>query len=141
MITMNRLLPVALGSLLLASCFPHDPRIDGPRPHGPYDQVQGPTNQDLGPYGNPPPTDDPYGNADPAAPQDPRQGIQDPGPQAPVTPPPSKLNPADYPVAKKGKKPNEVISPYPPNNIIDITGFKSGQMAKDPSNKKIFVVP
>jgi hypothetical protein len=138
--TMNRLLSAAsivLGSLVLSSCFPHDPRIDGPSPYGPYDRMQPPGNQDFGPYGNNPPQGDPYGNA---GQRDPRQGIQDPNvPQPPVTPPPPQ--PAQYPVAQKTKNPNEVISPYPPYNVIDVSGFKSGQKAKDPSNKKIFVVP
>lgn len=138
--TMNRLLSAAsivLGGLLLSSCFPRDPRIDGPSPYGPYDQTPPPTNQDLGPYGNPPPVD-PYGNT---TQQDPRQGIQDPNvPQPPVTPTPAP-QPPSYPTAQKTKNPNEVISPYPPYNVIDVTGFKSGQKAKDPSNKKIFIVP
>ncbi len=142
--TMNRLLSAAsivLGSLVLSSCFPHDPRIDGPGPYGPYGQMPPPGNQDFGPYGSNPPPVDPYGN--PVQP-DPRQGIQDPNvPQPPVTPPvtPPPTPPAQYPVAQKTKNPNEVISPYPPYNVIDVSGFKSGQKAKDPSNKKIFVVP
>ena len=139
--TMNRFLSVAsivLGGLMLSSCFPRDPRIDGPSPYGPYSQTPPPTNQDLGPYGNPPPVD-PYGNA---GQQDPRQGIQDPNvPQPPVNPP-TNVDPAPkYPVAEKTKNPNEVVSPYPPYNVIDVSGFKSGQKAKDPSNKKIFIVP
>lgn len=162
MSTMNRLFPAAalvLGSLLLSSCY-QDPWGPPGRPYGdngpygdPYPQQpqpQGSYGNPDGSYGNPngpqqPPAYDPYGNPPPRQGQ---QGIQDPNygttpPVTPpaVTPPPTKLNPADYPVAKKGKKPNEVISPYAPYNVIDVTGFKSGQMAKDPSNKKIFVVP
>lgn len=157
MTTMNRLVPFAplvLGSLLLSSCY-QDPYGPPGRPYGdnqpygdPYPRApepQGPYGNPEGPYGNPNgpqrPPNDPYGNPPPQygqqGIQDPRQGIVDP----PTPTPPSKLNPSDYPVAKKGKKPNEVISPYAPYNVIDITGFKSGQMAKDPSNKKIFVVP
>lgn len=159
---MNRLLPLAplvLGSLLLSSCN-QDPWGPPGRPYGdngpygdPYPRQPEPQSSygdPDGSYGNPngpqqPPAYDPYGNPPPRQGQ---QGIQDPnyGTTPPVTPPavtptPPKLNPADYPVAKKGKKPNEVISPYAPYNVIDVTGFKSGQMAKDPSNKKIFVVP
>ena len=50
--------------------------------------------------------------------------------------------PQDYPVAERTGTPNRVISPYGPNfNVIDITGFVSGQLARDPSNNKIFRVP
>jgi hypothetical protein len=38
-------------------------------------------------------------------------------------------------------KPNEVISPYEPYHTIDISDFSSGQLARDPSNKRIFRVP
>jgi hypothetical protein len=34
-----------------------------------------------------------------------------------------------------------VLSPYAPYNVIDVQGFRSGQLAKDPSNGKIFRVP
>lgn len=48
----------------------------------------------------------------------------------------------DYPYAERTSNPNRVISPYGPNyNVIDVTGFRSGQLAKDPSNGKIFRVP
>lgn len=153
MSTMNRLVPAAalvLGSLLLSSCY-QDPWGPPGRPYGdngPYGDPYPRGAQPQGPYGNPygnpdgpqPPASGPFGNPPPQygqGIQDPREGIVDP----PMPPPPTKLNPSDYPVAKKGKKPNEVISPYAPYNVIDVTGFKSGQMAKDPSNKKIFVVP
>ena len=154
--TMHRLIPLAsitLGGLLLSSCY-QDPYAPPGRPYGdngPYGdpyarQPQGPYGDHNGPYGNPdgpqqPPAYDPYGN--PQARQG-QQGIQDTRPgdvDPPMPTPPTRLNPSDYPVAKKGKKPNEVISPYEPYNVIDVTGFKSGQLAKDPSNKKIFVVP
>ena len=52
---------------------------------------------------------------------------------------------------KKGyrtKNPFQVISPFPPNNLIDIsrnpkTGkpFQSGDLVRDPSNKEIFQIP
>jgi hypothetical protein len=44
-------------------------------------------------------------------------------------------------VARRTSNPNRVISPYPPYNVIDVTGFESGSLARDPSNKKIFRVP
>lgn len=71
------------------------------------------------------------------------------GPQVDISPPPEveptpPTTPGSYPVAKATANPNEVISPYPPYNVIDISGpppFKSGQLARDPSNQKIFRVP
>ena len=47
----------------------------------------------------------------------------------------------EYPLARPTSKPNEVISPYEPHHTIDISGFSPGQLARDPSNKKIFRVP
>lgn len=47
----------------------------------------------------------------------------------------------EYPLARPTSKPNEVISPYEPYHTIDISGFSPGQLARDPSNKKIFRVP
>jgi hypothetical protein len=142
------LLPFAL---LATSCIPPVPYSEQRPPYGaderydPYGpgpgrQVQGPetgTYEPVPPYGNagpprnpgppretapPPPRIDPYGNPTP-----------DPTPM--VTPRP------EYPVAKRTANPNEVISPYSPYNVIDVEGFKSGDLAKDPSNKKIFRVP
>lgn len=52
--------------------------------------------------------------------------------------PPSREN---YPMAQKTSHPSRVISPYPPYNVIDVEGFRGGQLAKDPSNGKIFRVP
>lgn len=58
---------------------------------------------------------------------------------------PSPTPPGDaYPTATATTNPNEVLSPFPPYNVIDISGpphFKSGQLARDPSNQKIFRVP
>jgi hypothetical protein len=57
-------------------------------------------------------------------------------------PPSRSTGRQDYPVAERTDNPNRVISPYGPNyNVIDVSGFKSGQLARDPSNQKIFVVP
>ncbi len=47
----------------------------------------------------------------------------------------------EYPTAERTANPNEVLSPYHPYNVIDVEGFRSGQLAKDPSNGKIFRVP
>ena len=68
---------------------------------------------------------------DDPAPDDPRPGYGDPPP----------VPPGEYPVATPTANPNEVISPFPPYNRIDIEGFSSGQLARDPSNKQIFRVP
>jgi len=53
-------------------------------------------------------------------------------------PPPTRET---YPVAELTDNPNRVISPYAPYNVIDVEGFRSGQLAKDPSNDKIFRIP
>jgi hypothetical protein len=57
------------------------------------------------------------------------------------TPPPQPPRPGEYPTATRTANPNEVISPYEPYNVIDIEGFRSGQLARDPSNNQIFRVP
>lgn len=62
---------------------------------------------------------------------------QDPPPQ--TTPRSSSSN--TYPTAEKTSNPDQVLSPYPPYNVIDVAGFRSGQLARDPSNQKIFRVP
>lgn len=46
-----------------------------------------------------------------------------------------------YPVAQRTANPNQVLSPFAPYNVIDITGFNSGQLARDPSNNEIFRIP
>lgn len=47
----------------------------------------------------------------------------------------------EYPQAERTANSNQVLSPYAPYNVIDVEGFRSGQLAKDPSNGKIFRVP
>lgn len=62
----------------------------------------------------------------------------------PYGPPPRQPEPADnIPVARPTDNPNRVISPHPPYNVVDITGFRSGELARDPTteDKKIFRVP
>ena len=46
-----------------------------------------------------------------------------------------------YPTATRTSDPGVVISPYSPYNKVRVTNFSSGQLAKDPENNKIFVVP
>lgn len=104
----------AAATLLAAACLP-PPDVPPPRfkPNPPY----------------PPEIVDPY-----APPQD--TTYSDPAP-----PPPVATRPGEYPTARRTANPNEVISPYEPYNIIDVEGFRSGQLARDPSNSKIFRVP
>jgi hypothetical protein len=68
-----------------------------------------------GSYGNPPPTGGTPGQAPPSA--------------------------SDYPVARRTDNPNYVIIPYEPYNVIDVSGFRSGDLARDPGTGKIFRVP
>jgi hypothetical protein len=74
-------------------------------------------------------------------------GTQQPNPASPppVTPPvqPPSVT-GGYPTATRTENPDQVISPYEPYNVIDISGpprIESGQLARDPSNRKIFRVP
>lgn len=115
------LAPIAL----LVSCQPPPP-VPPPhfRPNPPYAPTPVP------PYGNAPaPTPvPPYGNP-PAA---------NPNPEPPTT------TPGTYPLATATENPMQVISPYPPYNVIDLSDLPdpaSGQLARDPSNKKIFRIP
>ena len=66
----------------------------------------------------------------------------------PVTGQAPSSQPRNYPKGFKTTNPNQVISPYKPNNLIDIsknpkTGqpFRSGDYVIDPSNNKIFQLP
>ena len=108
-------LPLAL-SLFAAACTP-PPDVPPPRfkPNPPY----------------PPEIVDPYG---------PAQGGETYQEEPQQTPPP-QLPPGQYPTARKTTNPNQVVSPYPPNNVIDVEGFRSGQLARDPTNNQIFRVP
>ncbi len=47
----------------------------------------------------------------------------------------------DYPTATKTDNPGIVTSPYPPYDPLDVTGLKSGSLAKDPLTGNIFRVP
>ena len=47
----------------------------------------------------------------------------------------------NYPTAQPTGTPGVVISPHKPYNKIRTTGLKPGQLATDPTTKKIFVVP
>ena len=62
----------------------------------------------------------------------------DPAPDAPAPQPQAKK---EYPVGRLSDKPGFVVSPYPPYNTLDLNGIKSGALARDPSNDKVFRVP
>lgn len=143
-------------SLLAVSCFPAEPYAQqrppyrdgepyypyGPGGRAPGMQAPGPYSPGMGgdtetgqfepvPHGNRPPP--------PVAPR-PTSPRIDPDMDAPETPSTPAPRPT-YPEAKRTANPNQVISPYAPYNVIDVEGFKSGALAKDPSNGKIFRVP
>ena len=56
------------------------------------------------------------------------------------TPPPAPVSPG-LPTATVTNQPGIVVSPFPPYNKVNVTGFKSGTKAKDPYTKQIFMVP
>lgn len=87
---------------------------------------------------NTPPSDDGYYRGDDRYRDDYRQDYRDDR----YDERPRQTQRQEYPYAERTSNPNRVISPYGPDyNVIDVSGFKSGQLAKDPSNGKIFRVP
>jgi hypothetical protein len=141
-------------SLLAVSCFPAEPyaqqrppyRNGEPYyPYGPGGRAPGTETGQFEPVpdGNgppPPPVGAPMTQQGPPLAPRPTSPRIDPDMDAPDTDPAPAPRPA-YPEAKRTANPNQVISPYAPYNVIDVEGFKSGQLAKDPSNGKIFRVP
>lgn len=90
-----------------------------------------------------PPSGQPSANRPPATP--PSSAPQQPdapriSPNSPPVPN-AAPTPSSYPEARPTQNPNQVISPYAPYNVIDVEGFKSGSLARDPSNQQIFRVP
>lgn len=143
------LAPAILGLSLLASCTPVEYDAPPPwgSPPGPYlyqrpggppsvqqrrpggvDALRNDRMQPRDPYSR----DDSYSYEREEPRYEPRQ------PAPPSNPGPTRDS---YPVAERTTKPDQVISPYPPYNVIDVEGFRSGQLARDPSNQKIFRVP
>jgi hypothetical protein len=59
----------------------------------------------------------------------------------PSRPPPVPPAGQGYPTAQPTDHPDQVRSPFEPFRLIDVTGFKSGQLARDPANQKIFRIP
>lgn len=101
----------------LASCNPPPP-VPPPRfqPNPPYPPEQ------VSPYGA-------------------QNDISPPPEPTPPAPPPPPTATGGYPTAQRTANPDQVLSPYEPYNVIDVAGFKSGQLARDPSNQKIFRIP
>ena len=67
-----------------------------------------------------------------------------PRPRREVTtaPPSTPAPPTDFPTARPVPgKPGFVYSIAPDGGIVDVTGYKSGDKAKDPYTKQIFIVP
>lgn len=117
----KRYLSIAAASLAgLASCFSPPPE---PPPHR-FRQHRPPAPEPLAP--------DSY-QTYPSPYQAP------PAPTPPEPAPPTATG--GYPTARPTEDPDQVISPYDPFNVIDVAGFKSGQLVRDPSNRKIFRVP
>jgi len=116
----NLMIAGLTGCLLVVACEPI-PVDTSPR----YGQNRYP---DRDQYPDPRPYPEPYG----------RYGD---GGELPPEPRPASPPRDQYPTAERTANPNQVLSPYAPYNVIDVEGFRSGQLAKDPSNSKIFRIP
>lgn len=122
-------LSAAFMPVILVSCVdPVPPPPPKFRPNPPYPPEQ------VDPYADPSPDAQNRDSQNPDA-QYPPTSPYGPSETAPAT------RPGTYPVAKPTTNPNEVVSPYPPNNIINVEGYRSGELVRDPHNKKIFRVP
>lgn len=85
----------------------------------------------------PPPPPEPTPKRTVAAAPTPRSK---PAPTA--TPRPTSTQTAQFPIAKPVPgKPGYVYSIDPKGGIVDVTGYKSGDKARDPYTKQIFIVP
>jgi hypothetical protein len=101
----------------------------------------------------PPAPVSPYGPQSDIAP--PPVPEEEEAPRPPSPPPVSQLPPVseptpevaapqttdNYPTARRTSRLNEVTSPYPPYNVINVEGYKSKQLVRDPDTKQIFRVP
>ena len=109
--------------LLAAACLTGLTSCPAPAPPPP------PRFQPRPPY--PPEQVEPYGMDD--------QAPAPPNFSQPPPPPPTATG--GYPTATRTANPDQVLSPYEPYNVIDVAGFASGKLVRDPSNQKIFRVP
>lgn len=65
-----------------------------------------------------------------------------PKPRPSATPRPSAAQTTQFPTAKPVPgRPGYVYSIDPKGGIVDVTGYKSGDKAKDPYTKQVFIVP
>jgi hypothetical protein len=46
-----------------------------------------------------------------------------------------------YPVARWSGTPGLVVSPYPPNRLVDVTGIPHGALVRDPASGGVFRKP
>jgi hypothetical protein len=54
---------------------------------------------------------------------------------------PPQQSSQNYPTAQRTTTPGQVLSPYPPHNRIDVSGYGRGQLVRDPQTGEIFRVP
>ncbi len=116
------LFAAAAVAMIHAACTLPEP-VPPPRfkPNPPYPPQQ------VDPYGQP---IEPYNGQPDVAP-----------PDNPTPPPPQPTRPGEYPTARATAKPGEVISPYEPYEVIDVSEYTSGQLVRHPTSRKIFRVP
>ncbi|MGC4016254.1 MAG: hypothetical protein QM755_17290 [Luteolibacter sp.] len=171
MIRLSLAATAVAGGFLLTSCDPYGPPpgyprspYDAPRtPRQPtrgdgYGDPYGSNDSGYGDsYGNGS-SDSGYGRDGGASRGSDPYGSNDGGNYTENTPPPRTNPPSSggsgsgsgtgsgssstkYPTATKTANPDRVLSPYPPYNVIDVAGIKSGKLAKDPSTGEVFRVP
>lgn len=46
-----------------------------------------------------------------------------------------------YPFAERSGTPGLVVSPYPPNSLVDVRGIPRGALVRDPSSGRVFRRP
>ena len=135
------LLPLALVAASCVNSVPYhmqQPPYRNGEPYYPYSHGRGPDQgryQPMADRNSPPPPA--YDSAESEVEERPRIEETTPAPQ----PKPKPQGRKDYPIAERTEKPGMVLSPYAPYNVIDVQDFQSGDLAKDPSNGKIFQVP
>ena len=61
--------------------------------------------------------------------------------QAQVTPEAPRQTTPNYPTARPSNQPGRVFSPHSPHNLINTEGFRSGDLAIDPTTNKVFRIP